>query len=340
MNDGTHTQALLARIASRYEMGPAKAQDISDVARLYKEVFNKSWDQKLVERRFLYRYTENPNISDCVGLWTCRARGELVGIAGMVDTVVWDAGRAVRAAYCADLAVSTFHRGLGIPHLLQKAMNKRCDLVIESNANAAARAVAEAVGARVVEGCRVYRRWLHPADFLPLSKTAFIEDIIDRDKRLDVLWARAREAGPLIALRDAATLEWRFLRNPFRRYELLALAEGNDLSGYVVTCLEKFRGPTKRLVVVDSLFAPTTSNDARRLLWCAALARAVRRGAVVSDAMASLPEDQRFLKDLGYSAKDYDPGFMIYQTRYVSTRPELWRASSWHVTFADSDLYL
>jgi GNAT superfamily N-acetyltransferase len=341
MSDEKQRQALLARIAGRYEMGPAKDEDVGEVARLFKEVFDIASDQEQLERRFSYRYRENPNASGYDGLWTCRSRGKLIGISGMVDTTVWDAGHAVRGAYCADLAVRTPHRGFGVPHAMQQAMNERRDIVMEGNLNAPARAMVEATGGRAVEGCRVLRRWLRPTDLLRRgARAGVVKRVRQRDERLDGLWARARQAGPLIALRDAATLEWRFLRNPFKRYELFALMDGDSFSGYVVTHLENFKGPAKRLMVVDSLFAPSTSAKAKRVLLHAVLARAARRGAVVADVMTSLVEEQQFFEGLGFRAKDFDPGFLVYATPYLAARPELWTAASWHLTFADSDFYL
>lgn len=58
---------------------------------------------------------------------------------------------------------------------------------------------------------------------------------IDRfDERFNELWATAARPFPVIGVRDAAFLNWRYIDTPHRRHTALAVERGDTLLGYVV----------------------------------------------------------------------------------------------------------
>jgi hypothetical protein len=336
---GVRLDAVLARVSARYRLARAREEDLDEVVALFRETWADPREPEELKRRFRYRYRENPNGGAGDGLWTCRSReGALVGFAGMIDTVVRDGARPVAAAYCADAVVAPAHRGLGVPHLLQREMNRRRDLVLEGNLNADARRLAEQCGARNVGACSVLRRWTLPSDLRWGGRRALHLTAVDG--RFDRLWEETRDAYRIAALRDAATLSWRFERNPARRFEIHVAAEGDAIRAYAVTSLGRFRGPLRRGVLVDFLFAPGTPSAWMRDFFREVLGRLARRGALVTDALATHPPERSALEGLGFRSKGHDPGYMVYETPATAGSPHLWSSDAWHFTLADSDLHL
>lgn len=97
------------------------------------------------------------------------------------------------------------------------------------------------------------------------------------DMRFDRLWNRVKGAYTAIALRDAATLNWRYRAHPDTRYIALVIPHEDEIRGYLV--LSTYRhGARLRARIVDLLTWP---GDGRAIddLLAAALRIARNEGA-------------------------------------------------------------
>ena len=112
---------------------------------------------------------------------------------------------------------------------------------------------------------------------------------LEFDHRFDDLWQRCRPGYPCIAMRDAATLRWRFEQHPMRAYMLLTLtsSEGGDLRGYAVLTMHERRG--RPLGHVVDLLAAADDAPARRDLLAASLHELYRQGADSAACYATHP---------------------------------------------------
>ncbi|MEW6440933.1 MAG: GNAT family N-acetyltransferase [bacterium] len=75
---------------------------------------------------------------------------------------------------------------------------------------------------------------------IPLEGFAF-EKVEAFDGRVDALWERVKEDRPFLLVRDSAFLNWRFRKNPFRRFDLFHLLRGGEVIGYVVCTVAAFK---------------------------------------------------------------------------------------------------
>jgi GNAT superfamily N-acetyltransferase len=127
----------------------------------------------------------------------------------------------------------------------------------------------------------------------------------DFDARFDELW---RDAGPThrtIARRDAAFLNWRYRRHPFRTYQVLTHVVDERLYGYAVWTTFRRRG-TLRARIAD-LFTRRDDEGTRSALLAATLLSAHSAGADRIDCFATDVELQRALRAAGFRAAAGEP---------------------------------
>ena len=105
-----------------------------------------------------------------------------------------------------------------------------------------------------------------------------IEPITMFDERFDDFWGRLQRDGRLRFMRDAKTLNWRYVGHPVYHYSILAAASGGEISGYIVTSPRDVMGTRARLIC-DFAVAPD-GPDTTRL-------RQSLLGAAIDEARAS-----------------------------------------------------
>lgn len=73
-----------------------------------------------------------------------------------------------------------------------------------------------------------------PSGRLKLRPAEAVDEIEELGSDFDELWAAARERYSVIALRDRATLTWRYRFNPVDIYRFIAARRDGELAGYAV----------------------------------------------------------------------------------------------------------
>jgi len=76
------------------------------------------------------------------------------------------------------------------------------------------------------------RRWLLKTTHAP--KGVEIKEIHFFDERFDQLWEKASKTHKIIAMRDAEYLNWRYLKEPGRRFVIFAAERNHELLGYII----------------------------------------------------------------------------------------------------------
>ncbi len=165
----------------------------------------------------------------------------------------------------------------------------------------------------------------------------------DFDERFDRFWQRVEGKYEIAILRNQSFLRWRFRDPAFRSYDILAVAEGDELVGYAVTRATQIQGVDTGLIM-DLLVEPGPRGDRAGL---ALVEEATRRFAASGMAMAGclmLPHTQEFqiLRRAGYV--EPPPRFAPQQFRLntVSLSPEitgesLRQGKRWFITMANHD---
>ncbi len=99
-------------------------------------------------------------------------------------------------------------------------------------------------GACLFERLRTLKKRIRPQ-----PKEWVIQKIHFFDKRFDALWDRASKAHPILAVRDAEFLNWRYLKEPGERYLIFAAERSHKVEGYIVLKPSKDGDPRTGLVM-------------------------------------------------------------------------------------------
>lgn len=300
--------------------------------------------------------------------------GKIVGVQGLLPLRVRVGAETVLAACSCDLAAAPSARGAGLQLKHQAMSAKLSALPLTTSANAAANRLSRALGGQALEPARVkyikplrlgallaararrripwggvalhgaaglvdtgmsaalslYDRLNRPAD----SPGTRIEDIRHFDTRFDVLWDRIASRYPVIIVRDADYLEWRYARYPFAGVESFALTTGEELRGLAVIHIAIDDDGLSAASLLE-LFG---EEPALEPLLAEAIRRAVHARANYLAAKTSTPECEQLLKSRGFLPRA--GGHSPYT--YKVNRPDLAKlvgdAGNWHISLGDGDI--
>jgi hypothetical protein len=151
------------------------------------------------------------------------------------------------------------------------------------------------------------------------------------DARFDRLWEAARGDYPIVGVRDAAFLRWRFVARPEGPLQLvLLLARGGGLRGYAV--LDR----VTEAVHIRDLFAREADLDPLLRLLSGALAR--RKAASISLRLCGAPGLVETLLALGFRERsDHRTIIVDAGTASAAAIGRVDAASDWYLTDADED---
>ncbi|MBN1946986.1 MAG: GNAT family N-acetyltransferase [Bradymonadales bacterium] len=159
-----------------------------------------------------------------------------------------------------------------------------------------------------------------------------IREIDHFDARFDDLWERARKLHRVIACRNQASLDWRYVANPQSAYRILAYCAGDAVSGYAVV-----KSYQQRLQIVDLC---ALEIDVEKELVKGVLALARQLSAQVVDLWLSVHRPlHRELERIGFSNSapvTYFGARRLGQDLSGGTIED-WR--NWVLTMGDSDVY-
>lgn len=154
------------------------------------------------------------------------------------------------------------------------------------------------------------------------------------DDRVEEVWQRLSGLHPVIPVRDAQWLHWRFEDAPHRHgYHRLYLHKGGGLVGYAVLRMQELEG-LKRCALVDHLCEPDIETGLLAHCLCAAQAL----GAEVVTCLAPVRGTQTRLRRLGFARRGGARLMVRASGDADRLLPMLWHHARWFLTFADSDL--
>jgi hypothetical protein len=251
-----------------------------------------------------WQYQDNPAGLALAALARDRETGQVVSQFGVVPLRMWIFGAERRAGLALNVATDVSHRGRGLFTGLARVSDGLMKAAgvehawafpnVNSFPGFISRLGYTHMGdvpllARPVNVRRLVQRrvrvpgvdrvaGLLARPFLPplartveLARGVGVEIIDEFDGRFDELWERVRGRSPVMVMRDARYLEWRFKKQPLRRYHgLLATVDGAP-AGYVVLRTTEIDGMRSGLIV-DLVVADEragTSLVSAALAWCA-----------------------------------------------------------------------
>jgi len=92
-----------------------------------------------------------------------------------------------------------------------------------------------------------------------------VRTVKEFDERFDSLWCKASRQFPVMGVRDAKYLDWRYTQHPYYQYRVWVAERGNQLLGYVITRTGNLLGLCAG-IIVDILADPDALGVVDQLL--------------------------------------------------------------------------
>ena len=188
-------------------------------------------------------------------------------------------------------------------------------------------------------GARAWLGVLRPR----LRQGIAVERLTEFGPEFDALWESAKDAYGNVIVRDRAFLDWRFVRPPTRRYEILAARKDRRLLGYLISTTMTVQG-LKWAMIMDLFVADSREGRAAASLLVREHVRRSRTGG--ADLAAGL-----MLKHTPAAASLRRNGFLVCPPGLLPREfpillhwnmpgPEpagFYDIKSWFITMADYD---
>jgi hypothetical protein len=164
-------------------------------------------------------------------------------------------------------------------------------------------------------------------------------------RRLDVEWLDGGPLGPefdeldergghrlgTALVRDAAYLQWRFLRSPVRPYEMLVVRASGRIAGYLAFWIEDgVAHVADWLVGIDTAWGPLFAEFIREMRR-----RELRSISVIT--LESHPDLAR-LRRFGFFRRPDASTAVVYAPERAPARDRIVDASAWYMTVGDRDV--
>jgi hypothetical protein len=169
------------------------------------------------------------------------------------------------------------------------------------------------------------------------SKEFTIEEVEKVGPAFDLLWEEISPGFPIIVVRDARFVKWRFLDDPVFKHKLLSAHDRyGKLKGYVDICIVRKRGvPIGRIMdlfcsprsteIIDSLLAEAIrlfKEEGVSIVSCRALNRLIR---------------DRISRCLYFEPRSLKEPLLVYWKGDPELKAFVHDADNWHLTHADGD---
>lgn len=312
-----------------------------------------------------WHYLENPHTDpEDVPLWIVKNGEKIVGQSATLPVELKLGEERRRAIWILDFIVNAEYRGKGLGKRLVAAARDACPTMFALGFNEQSERVLRSLKWVMMGRIGRYHRLLYPGEALgEMSKQAMVRGALNLgfapfrprpralrregvslrevtrfDEAFDLLWEEASRQWPCAVVRRAPFLEWQFMRQPGKKFDVLGLYEGARLLGYVVLFFRKAEragGVPPKAAISDIFYLKDAGLDVVEELLHAALRRALekRAGSLVMDVLDERVEEH--LRRLGFWRIKNSPQFMTYSPDHTDLMYDM---GKWFLTRADSDV--
>ena len=290
---------------------PATPDDFLEVAAILYRIFGVRQDAAAL------RWKSAGPAGRLVGSAVLTSGGRIVGFLGQIPVRIWCRGRELLAVQGADVGILEEHRRLdaflGMVGVSLRELRAAGVALTYGIANADAAAVTRLLGQRLVApvplvvrpiargslpgrgwGARVaagfLAAWADRCDGRAEGRSCAgwrVGSVSRFDERFDRFWGRIRDDYPILVVRDAAYLNWRYVDGPGASYERLCIENvaSGELEGFAVLGLGRRRGRVRGRIA-ELATSCRQRRQAAAMLLRAAVARLRTLGADVAEGWA------------------------------------------------------
>lgn len=341
--DGSEKGKILAFLKTAYEGSPRRSDE-------------RFWD---------WHFTRNPLFdSEKTPIWVAKSGDEIVGQLATIP-VELKVGDAIHSSvWILDFVVDPKFRRQGIgKRIVSKAMESYDVLLGVNTHEQHSPELLEGLGWKIVHHVPRFHKLLFPgaavreiSKIKPLAKIAdlgfapfrpkFEDKNLEKNENLrviesfdsdfDELWREASETGKCIVKRDSKMLEWQYLRQPYKKYDVLGFYENEKLRGYIVLFFRKpdASGAISKAAISDIFYHTDNAEKTVDALIKGALQLCLKRraGGLVTDVIDRLIEKK--LDELKFQ-RVKNPLLLMVKTNFREDL--LYNEAEWFLTRGDSD---
>lgn len=191
---------------------------------------------------------------------------------------------------------------------------------------------------------RAFLPVLLPAKESKSSQGMSLHPVETFDGSFDKFWEAAKQKYPVLVVRNAEFLNWRYTSVPFRDYRCFTVRRGGDVKGYIVARCTEVEG-IRTGVILDLLVEPSKAGrDAGKMLVTEATGYFVERGAAIAACQLLAHTDEfRILREQGYLVCPtllQPQAFRFCLRCHGQNAPQdlLYDARNWFISLGDNDV--
>jgi len=312
-----------------------------------------------------WHYLENPfTAADNVPLWIVKDGERVVGQAATILVEIKVEEEIRQAVWILDFILAPEYRGQKLGKRLLLLAREKFPTMLALGYNSQSGNVLRSLEWVEMGSINRYQKLLFPgyglketaawaplrglvnliyAPFRPGNKEISanaqytIKEITSFDREFDDFWERVSPSYSCAVERGSAFLEWQFMRQPGKKFEVLGLYRDGKLRGYAVLFFRKPEcdGAPPKAAITDICYDREHAEEAIDELLKAALRLSIekRSGSLVTDVREPFIEAR--LKKFGFWQIKKSPPFMIYSP---SRQDIMYAPANWFLTRADSDV--
>jgi GNAT superfamily N-acetyltransferase len=313
-----------------------------------------------------WHFLENPYARlDNVPLWIVRSGDQVVGQMATIPVELKVGEEVKHALWIIDFILSPEYRGRGLgKRLMQVARESYCTTMLALGYNKDSEAVLRSHKWVSLGNINRYHIILFPGNatkeisrlapvrhltnliYAPLRPSlarlsvvngGALREVTQFDSSFDELWRDASAQWPCAVVRSSRFLEWQFMKQPGKKFDVLGYYENDRLRGYVVLFFRKavHGGASDKVAISDLCYNDGNSQGVIESLLKGALRLALERnaGGLVIDVLD--PRVEQKLRQFGFWHIKASPPFMAGTFEHQDL---MYKRSNWFLTRGDSDV--
>jgi len=345
-----------------FEIAQLQNEHLSEVQEFLRQAYPEEQRKSDVGySRWFYGQNPNAEAGRLLPVWAVRTNRRIVGQLGTIPVQLKIGTRYCPAIWLLEFLILEEFRGKGLGKQLVLAANEKYPTMITLGINEASTRVFTKLGWNPMGRIHRYHKLLFAGTAAGLSRglrealnwTSFPLHVSSKQTRptnqfeirqdqtvgseLDELWESASRQWPVAVRRDQKTVEWQFLKQPGKVYEVIRLYRRGKLAGYAIVFFRKGRGneAPPKAAISDLVYDFTEPDEIIDQLLSAAVNLAIERraGSLVTDFLDARIETH--LKKHGFWRIKNSPPFMASA---VEGKELLYNPQNWYLTRADADI--